>query len=519
MKTAMKKIFSLILVAVLLVGVLPFQASAWTVDMVITAPGLSTITKSGGVGDAPQSAADWVNWEFTNPAGSWKSSGIADWTSAYTISAVYVDGVALANVNEAFTFPADSSHTLRIELASTSSGGGEGGTTPPPSCSHNWADATCSAPETCTLCGATKGTTLAHTPGTAATCTAAQTCTVCGTQLAPVLGHLMMNANCNSPSTCSRCGYTTGTAVGHTWAGATCTTARTCTLCGIKDEVGGPALGHDWRAATCVAPKTCNRCAVTEGSALGHDWRDDTSPKTCRDCGARLDSVTQYSVHYNLNVNGSGSVLLGYYDANTSLSTALASLSNIKHPGYYSDWYYLEGWYLDANYTTRATGNITRNCTVYAKWARNYEHNVYLKIYKNGNFSSVVRIEDMFDYAQDRVITLSEVTAVVTPLIKANNNAGLKIYGPFMPENWEIYSRDGHKLNINEQITVYNDRDTTIYVMVHNAEINGKTNASGSKADSSNPKTGDMIFMPAAVLGLSATALAVMFFYKKKRTV
>ena len=54
---------------------------------------------------------------------------------------------------------------------------------------HSWKDATCTAPKTCAVCGATEGTALAHTPGTAATCTTAQTCTVCGTELAPARGH------------------------------------------------------------------------------------------------------------------------------------------------------------------------------------------------------------------------------------------------------------------------------------------------------------------------------------------
>ena len=44
-----------------------------------------------------------------------------------------------------------------------------------------------------------------------------------------------------------------------------------------------------------------------------------------------------------------------------------------------------------------------------------------------------------------------------------------------------------------------------------------KSGAYKYTADSTNPKTGDEIFVPMAVLGLSASALAVMFYLNKKR--
>ncbi|MBE6958498.1 MAG: hypothetical protein E7447_05040, partial [Ruminococcaceae bacterium] len=54
-------------------------------------------------------------------------------------------------------------------------------------CEHNWADATCTAPKTCTLCGETEGTALGHSHNavvTAPTCVdggyTTYTCTACG---------------------------------------------------------------------------------------------------------------------------------------------------------------------------------------------------------------------------------------------------------------------------------------------------------------------------------------------------
>ena len=107
---------------------------------------------------------------------------------------------------------------------------------------HKWTDATCTAPKTCSACGATEG---------------------------EALGHTWADATCTAPKTCSRCGATEGEALGHTWVDATCTAPKTCSRC---DATEGEALGHSWTDANCTTPKTCSRCDATEGEALGHSW-------------------------------------------------------------------------------------------------------------------------------------------------------------------------------------------------------------------------------------------------------
>ena len=62
-------------------------------------------------------------------------------------------------------------------------------TTKPTTCSHNYKDATCTAPKTCSKCGATSGSAL---------------------------GHSYKDATCTMPKTCTKCGVTEGTATGHT---------------------------------------------------------------------------------------------------------------------------------------------------------------------------------------------------------------------------------------------------------------------------------------------------------------
>ena len=95
--------------------------------------------------------------------------------------------------------------------------------------------------------------------------------------------HEWVEADCVTPKTCSLCEEVEGAPLGHTWEAATCDTAKTCETCG---ETEGEALDHSWVEASCEAPKTCERCKLTEGEALGHTWVEATTeaPKTCETC-------------------------------------------------------------------------------------------------------------------------------------------------------------------------------------------------------------------------------------------
>ena len=74
---------------------------------------------------------------------------------------------------------------------------------------HNFAAATCSAPQTCTGCGATTGEAVANAHGwNAATCVLPKTCKHCGLTEGDVLGHEMVAASFGKPAACKRCGAT-----------------------------------------------------------------------------------------------------------------------------------------------------------------------------------------------------------------------------------------------------------------------------------------------------------------------
>ncbi|MGX8692469.1 MAG: hypothetical protein ACSW8E_01760 [Clostridia bacterium] len=125
---------------------------------------------------------------------------------------------------------------------------------------HQWEDATCTEPETCSICGETRG---------------------------EALGHRWKRGGCTEPETCARCGETRGEAPGHDWLPATCTEPETCAVCG---ETRGEALGHDWQDPTCTEPETCARCGEIRGEALGHDASpaDYWTASVCSRCGEEL---------------------------------------------------------------------------------------------------------------------------------------------------------------------------------------------------------------------------------------
>lgn len=65
-------------------------------------------------------------------------------------------------------------------------------------CSHEWKDATCTSPKTCTLCGEKEGeaSSAAHA-WKAATCTSPTTCSLCGKSEGNRLGHLFADGKCS----------------------------------------------------------------------------------------------------------------------------------------------------------------------------------------------------------------------------------------------------------------------------------------------------------------------------------
>lgn len=141
--------------------------------------------------------------------------------------------------------------------------------------------------EICPNCGE-KREAAAHTPGSAATCTDPQSCTVCGKRLAEALGHTLgEGANCAHGALCGTCGVELGAPVGEHIPGEepTCTEGQKCTVCGTElKPANGHTAGVEWISDKDGHHKLCACGAkVEEGTHTNED-----GDKLCDTCGYKV---------------------------------------------------------------------------------------------------------------------------------------------------------------------------------------------------------------------------------------
>ena len=98
------------------------------------------------------------------------------------------------------------------------------------------------------------------------------------------LKHDFAEASCTQPQTCTKCGETEGEPLEHIWVEATCTEPKQCSVCNLTE---GEPLGHTLSEATCIEASKCEVCNIVEGEPLGHNFKeaDYENPKTCVVCG------------------------------------------------------------------------------------------------------------------------------------------------------------------------------------------------------------------------------------------
>ena len=96
--------------------------------------------------------------------------------------------------------------------------------------------------------------------------------------------HQWKNATCIAPVTCSVCAEKAGEPIGHQWIEASCTKGKTCIICNATE---GSSIAHSWVEASCSSPKKCSVCGLVEGSPSEHTWHDATKKysKYCSTCG------------------------------------------------------------------------------------------------------------------------------------------------------------------------------------------------------------------------------------------
>lgn len=148
-----------------------------------------------------------------------------------------------------------------------------------------------------------------------------------------------------------------------------------------------------------------------------------------------------------------------------------------------------------------------------------FPYSVYLHIYAKGNVATPLKSVtlDTWSCVKDGVITLDEVKEVVKTYYTAKTSDGIGYDGFYYSTSTTKtdYIKDENKTT---RIDNLDDLRTQGYVHL-NVWIDNYVakSSSSSNADSSNPKTGDSIYTAVAVMGLSVTALAAVYFINKKR--
>ena len=512
MKTVMKKMFSLLLVAVLLVSAVPFAASAHT------------------VGEGKVIVPVTVYIDGVNQDGYNKTIELTETKSSYTLDAA--GGLDLLSSSEGRVFEkwvTSTRKTLTDENPGSINYTTLKDTTEPYSLELYI--------KTVTIDPCANG----HTPGAAATCTTAQTCTVCGETLVTAKDHTyhddLICTVCNyckhcqrndgtHPETCpnsdeyhKKCsicgtdytaveGHPVCTICGNELSSATnpCHSTANCPYCKVCLEKGNYVKDHE-------ASDHCGECGSLDHKTSAHCTKcgktDGTHKTDCPDyVSSGSSKVKIYANLYTGDVLTKTVPLVVYNeDPNTSIADSIAEHKDLIYAeleDQYSGYEWSGNVYDSENEDgENMNSKVGKGINVHIN-AHSKENIVYLYVH-NARTYDRIGIVRLHGKKVGEAVKESEVRKAVKEYFSFSS---LKMYDT---EKWDLYV-DGKDVKSDDTLTVGSNH----YVI--DVKISGSAkNTSGAKADSSNPKTGDAIFAPAAVLGLSATTLAVLFYLNKKR--
>jgi hypothetical protein len=148
-----------------------------------------------------------------------------------------------------------------------------------------------------------------------------------------------------------------------------------------------------------------------------------------------------------------------------------------------------------------------------------FPYKVYLHIFKDNKVDDPAKTINITEgIALDGKVTLDEVKSVVKNYYTAKTSDGIKYDGMYLAEgNWVgNFVNDTKKYDtIEDTNEMRKTREVHINVMITNANAKS-TNT--DKADTTNPKTGDMIMIPVIFMLVSGAAIAGVYFYNKKRS-
>lgn len=552
MKTVMKKMFSLMLVAVMLVGVMPFAAFATEVE---SGSGTTTYsltfdlkvndndnvtatrTKDGLSGDV--NLKDVAEYLFPGYTYQWTSKGKN--TSTLTITedttlTVRMNCNHSNGYNEVINTQPTCTESGLKTLTCKTEGCNDSHTEVIPALNHDWNDWVVLESATCIATG-TEKRTCKNDASHVETKTIPQNadahnfsggkCTLCGMcKYCLRIGEHTENCRyyCNGTTNCpndpnikdahnegclkTKCNKNGCTKdYGHTdECSVPCTKTAGCIL---KQNHSGD----------CNTPCTDKHCDFNYGHSGKHSY-------LCPVSGCELP-VNHEGKHSNEYTHPNGTSKVKIYvnlytgdvltkteplvvyneDPNTSISDSIAEHKDLIYAeleDQYSGYEWSGNVYDSENEDgENMNSKVGKGINVHIN-AHSKENIVYLYVH-NARTYDRIGIVRLHGKKVGEAVKESEVRKAVKEYFSFSS---LKMYDT---EKWDLYV-DGKDVKSDDTLTVGSNH----YVI--DVKISGSAkNTSGAKADSSNPKTGDAIFAPAAVLGLSATTLAVLFYLNKKR--
>ena len=288
-------------------------------------------------------------------------------------------------------------------------------------CNHEWIDATCTAPKTCSKCGATEGEVLGHN-WVDATCTAPKTCSKCGATEGEVLGHSWVDATCKAPKTCSVCSATEGTVADHSY------TDGTCTVCGEADPNAGGVnyytISLDAKGGTLVTESVETDAEgkvselptpTREGYTFG-GWYTDAACTTAFDITSVVTADITLYAKWTVNKYTVSFEVDGIEDQEVAYNGKATEPTAPTKTGYT-----FGGWYTDAACTTAYDFNtlVTADITLYAKWTKNAVTPVYPSIpsVPSGTTTTTTKNED----GSTTTTKTDKTTGTVTETTKHTN--------------------------------------------------------------------------------------------------
>ena len=548
MKTVMKKMFCLMLVAVLMVGVMPFAAFAATynIEFQVQYPDGTLDVYHHSHGGDTFNAHDFLNYF------------VPTWSDAYAIKEVWLNG---SQVEESTTTPADSDCAMGVVLQDKHV--------------HSYSEATCTTPGTCS-CGATNsvdpnnhnyGDWSITTPATCiATGVRTRTCSRdanhTDVEVIPVdssahtfsdkgvctLCKLCKNCNevdkhrtnciyyCNGTTNCPN-DPTVSTAHNEGCLKTKCN-KNGCTLAyGHTGECSVPCTV----TAGCVLKQghtgDCNTPCTFTGCTLGYNHTGDHS-NACAICELPLIKSPEHKAncaYYYVNAepeakpgNSDLEIWVNLHTANVETKTRLLvtyedlspdtliyefvadrrdEIANMLH-NYYGKDYDWSGHVYDsasAKNPVRTNDDLDEGAAVYIN-AYTYQDLVYVYVHNTRSYNNIRVI--LFEGKQiGDTISRDEIVDVV------NDYYGLNSLLMYSEDDWKKVVK-GKSVDARDYLEV-TEEPFHIDVLISGTATAG----SGYTADSTNPKTGDMIMAPAIIMCASISALAALFYLNKKRAI